>query len=318
MSDTPDPVPAVLEELAALEKRLGAAVEGASWIAEVRLGVHRLRSALTPVSNNLQYLSDEEKLSADGRSALVDAQAALSRALDGLEDMLGAVLTRVPRFPVSEALAGLPVSGQVPPAQIAGSPECLRGAVEALLLACGEGTRLAARIQGGCVLLEVAGGSALSLGSQPLKVARRLASLVGAEVEAIGQGARLRAPLASEARAAARRTLLVVDDEPELAAMFRRFLKREFDEILDARGPADAEEILRSHPVTHLVVDGHLPGAVSGQDLVQQWRRQQPAVRFAALFSGSTSLRGAVLPGIDGVFIKPEGFDELLAALKAS
>ncbi|HEY3446619.1 MAG TPA: response regulator [Myxococcales bacterium] len=115
----------------------------------------------------------------------------------------------------------------------------------------------------------------------------------------------------------AARTLLIVDDEPDLAPMFRRFLKRHFAEIFEATGAAQASEILAAKPMTHLIVDASLPDCESGQSMAEQWRSQFPSIRYVALFSGSASLRDARLPGVDRVFIKPEGFDELIAALKA-
>ncbi len=113
------------------------------------------------------------------------------------------------------------------------------------------------------------------------------------------------------------RILLVVDDEPELGAMFRRFLKRSFAEIHEAESAEKAAALLASTPVTHLIVDASLPDCTSGETLATKWRGEHPGLRFVALFSGSASLRDAQIPGVDRVFIKPDGFDELVQALKA-
>ncbi|MGC4120351.1 MAG: response regulator [Myxococcales bacterium] len=115
----------------------------------------------------------------------------------------------------------------------------------------------------------------------------------------------------------AARTLLIVDDEPDLAPMFRRFLKRHFTEIFEATGAIQAGEILASKPVTHLIVDASLPDCESGQSMAQQWRSKYSSIRYVALFSGTSALRDAKLPGVDRVFIKPEGFDELVEVLKS-
>lgn len=121
---------------------------------------------------------------------------------------------------------------------------------------------------------------------------------------------------ASSSEASQARTLLVVDDEPELAPMFRRFLRRHFAAVLEATTATQAAALLAARPVTHLVVDASLPDCDCGQALAEKWRGQYPSLRYVALFSGSTTLRDAKLPGVDRVFLKPEGFDELLAVLK--
>ena len=112
-------------------------------------------------------------------------------------------------------------------------------------------------------------------------------------------------------------TLLVVDDEPDLASLFRRCLRGSF-EVLEAHGTDQVEALLAQGTVTHLVVDGSLPGGPAGPELVRRWRLKTPSVRFAALFSGHTELRGSALPGVDGCYLKPDGFEALVADLKRS
>ena len=125
------------------------------------------------------------------------------------------------------------------------------------------------------------------------------------------------AQLVHPAAAKAQRTLLIVDDEPDLAPILHRLLRDHFTTVLEASNAAQALAHLKASPVTHVVLDASLPDGVSGQGLAQQLRTLFPSVRYLALFSGSPALEGAMLPGVDQVFIKPSGFDALLQTLKA-
>jgi len=111
------------------------------------------------------------------------------------------------------------------------------------------------------------------------------------------------------------RILLIVDDEPDLAAMLRRFLKRDFDEILEARDRRRAEELVSARPVTHLVLDAALPDGPAGAEVVRRWRALAPSLGYAAIFSGQTPV-GVPAQGVDAVFAKPDGLEDLLAALR--
>ncbi|MGI5865851.1 MAG: hypothetical protein ACOX6T_27865 [Myxococcales bacterium] len=115
------------------------------------------------------------------------------------------------------------------------------------------------------------------------------------------------------------RILLIVDDEPELEPLFRRFLRRDFDEIHFAGDAAAAEAVLSSVPVTHLVIDNALGrgSSPSGIDLIAGWRRAHPSIELAVLFTGAAPFsESARPPEIDEVYIKPTGFEPLLAYLR--
>lgn len=116
------------------------------------------------------------------------------------------------------------------------------------------------------------------------------------------------------------RVLLLVDDEPDITTLFRRVLKRTFDQVYVAFSGAEASEILEHTPVTHVVSDVML-GAKDpkGTELIARWRGAYPGIRFAAVFTGRASVKEVSgLPGIDAAFAKPAGFEALVAQLNAA
>ena len=109
------------------------------------------------------------------------------------------------------------------------------------------------------------------------------------------------------------RVLLLVDDEPDITTLFRRVLRRSFDEVYVAFSGAEAQEILDKKPVTHVVSDFYL-GAEEAQGT--KLIGAHPSIRFAAIFTGRASVKeldGS--PGIDAVYAKPSGFDDLVGRL---
>ncbi|MGC4117136.1 MAG: hypothetical protein QM765_21765 [Myxococcales bacterium] len=116
------------------------------------------------------------------------------------------------------------------------------------------------------------------------------------------------------------RVALLVDDEPDITTLFRRVLKRTFDEVHVALSAQEAAEVLERSTVTHVVTDYFL-GAdePQGTALVARWRADHPSIRFTAVFSGRVSPKEiAGLPGIDAVYAKPDGFEDLVARLKSA
>jgi len=294
-----------------LESRLRAAVADAdrqagahgalaAALAEVRSRVRQAQASLEPLSKDL---------------ASADARAALASGLTSLRGLEPAVAALQPRHPLREAFDGFTVEGPVPCVEIAGCPSYLRLTIQAVAEEAG-GARVRATAEGALVRIEAHGAREVEPQGYAAQLARRLASRIGAEVSVPGGHLELRMAASATSAPQAPRTLLIVDDEPELAPMFRRFLKKHFSEILEARDAPAAVVCLQAKAVTHVVVDASLPNGESGQTLAQRIRALAPSVRFVALFSGSTSLRGSSLPGVDRVFIKPEGFDELVLALR--
>jgi CheY-like chemotaxis protein len=116
------------------------------------------------------------------------------------------------------------------------------------------------------------------------------------------------------------RVLLVVDDDEDLHSLFRRFLKKSFDSIHLAARATAAAELLASNSITHLVIDAKLhDGDPPGRELLAEWRARYPSIRFAAIFTGSYPSKPLEqAPGVDAVFLKPNGFDALIERLTRS
>ena len=68
------------------------------------------------------------------------------------------------------------------------------------------------------------------------------------------------------------KTILLVDDEPLLLSVFRRHLSKQGFAVLTAVNGMEALEVFHSHAsIIHtIIVDIHLPGDLSGWDIVHQ------------------------------------------------
>jgi DNA-binding NtrC family response regulator len=114
------------------------------------------------------------------------------------------------------------------------------------------------------------------------------------------------------------RILLVIDDEAEICLLLQRILRKSFDDIHVANNAAEAEPLLREQPITHIVCDLYLgAGEPLGNDLMQGWRARKPSIQYVALFTGSSMDLMPTYDGIDAIFQKPGGYEDLVAALKS-
>ncbi len=113
------------------------------------------------------------------------------------------------------------------------------------------------------------------------------------------------------------RTLLIVDDQQDLEFLFRRFLRKQFDQIYFANSAAVADVLLEQNTITHLVIDARLPDTFSGSECIAIWRSRYSSIRFAGLFTGMSEFQNATIPGVNQIFLKPDGFDALLDVLSA-
>ncbi|MGV3743003.1 MAG: response regulator [Burkholderiaceae bacterium] len=69
--------------------------------------------------------------------------------------------------------------------------------------------------------------------------------------------------------------VLVVDDEPAIAYVFRRYLEKAGFRVTAAHDAESASEASRLDPVDALITDFRMPGA-SGAELIQRMREFQP------------------------------------------
>jgi CheY-like chemotaxis protein len=110
--------------------------------------------------------------------------------------------------------------------------------------------------------------------------------------------------------------LLVLDDEATVCRSLQRVLGKTFDEILTAETPADAETILGSRAVTHLLCDHLLgPGQPTGHDLATRWRAEHPSLEQVVLLTGADVSRLEVSDAIDRVLPKTTELPDLARAL---
>jgi CheY-like chemotaxis protein len=101
------------------------------------------------------------------------------------------------------------------------------------------------------------------------------------------------------------RTILAVDDEPDLLEAVRRILSRLGHQVLAARGPAEALDLRLRHSgdVDLLLTDVRMPGG-TGTDLAQQLCRLQPGLPVLFM-SGLYDIPDAELAGPVQVVAKP-------------
>lgn len=111
------------------------------------------------------------------------------------------------------------------------------------------------------------------------------------------------------------RVLLLVDDEPAITELIAVALKRAFDHIYLATSREAADQILREHPVSHVLTDCYLgPDDADAATRIAAWRSAYPTIRCAAVLTGRTSPELHRSPAIDAIFMKPHA-DQAIAWL---
>lgn len=113
--------------------------------------------------------------------------------------------------------------------------------------------------------------------------------------------------------------LLIVDDERSVCRALSRLLDRKVKEILSATNAMEAEVILQSGRVTHVICDHWFgPGQPLGTDLVTEWKKRYPNIQKAVVLTGTDINKldadavDAILPKVvdPADLIKMLGFDD--------
>ncbi len=113
-----------------------------------------------------------------------------------------------------------------------------------------------------------------------------------------------------------KKILLVIDDESSVCRVVRRLLRDKFDDIVAAQTPADAEIVLSSRTVTHVICDHVLgPGQPYGLQLASGWKEAYPSIRKVIVLTGANLSGIAAPPGIDLVLPKTTDPAELAGHL---
>lgn len=82
--------------------------------------------------------------------------------------------------------------------------------------------------------------------------------------------------------------LLVVDDESAVCRALKRLLRNKAGEIISAETPRDAETILQTKRVTHVICDHLLgPGQPLGLDIAKTWKSKYPSLQRVAILTGT-------------------------------
>jgi two-component system probable response regulator PhcQ len=106
---------------------------------------------------------------------------------------------------------------------------------------------------------------------------------------------------------AARATILLVDDEPNVTDALKRALRREPYDILTATSGAGAQALLEQQHVDVVISDEQMPG-MSGSVFLSNVRKQYPHT-IRMILSGQASLEAAVRAINEGevyrFFLKP-------------
>src|SRR3954451_10113874 len=121
--------------------------------------------------------------------------------------------------------------------------------------------------------------------------------------------ARMRQPLHSAAVGASEMVVLVVEDDVSLRLLCRVNLELEGYRVLEAATLKQARDALASEPVDVVLLDVNVSGE-SGLDLLYELdaEEERPAL---ALFTGDSTIDGAVHDRVDGVIAKPFTLEDL-------
>src|SRR5512147_824373 len=113
-------------------------------------------------------------------------------------------------------------------------------------------------------------------------------------------------------------SVLVVDDEPGIAALCKRVLSRAGYDVVALTDPRAAIEHLQNHRLDLLVVDIRMP-EVDGFDVISRAQMVQPDIAVLVMTgfgTVETAIR-ALRQGVDGLLLKPfERSDELLSSVR--
>lgn len=111
-------------------------------------------------------------------------------------------------------------------------------------------------------------------------------------------------------------SILVVDDEPGIALLCNRVLKRAGYDVVSETNPRAAVEYLGQHRLDLLLVDIRMP-EVDGFDVISRAKRAQPDIAVLVMTgfgTVETAIR-ALRQGVDGLLLKPfEKSEELVSA----
>ncbi len=110
--------------------------------------------------------------------------------------------------------------------------------------------------------------------------------------------------------------VLVVDDESTVCRALSRMLRKQADEILSAISPGEAETVLATRTVTHVICDHWFgSGQPLGLDLVSKWKNEYPSIKRVIVLTGTDISKLEANPNVDCIMDKTVDPDELIKVL---
>lgn len=100
-------------------------------------------------------------------------------------------------------------------------------------------------------------------------------------------------------------TLLIIDDESSVCRALSRILRCKAGEVITAQTLADAELVLDTREVTHVLCDHLLgPGQPRGLDTAIKWKAEYPSIEKIIILTGTNAAYDVPPEGIDQVLPK--------------
>ncbi|HXB62001.1 MAG TPA: response regulator [Acidobacteriaceae bacterium] len=100
-------------------------------------------------------------------------------------------------------------------------------------------------------------------------------------------------------------TILLVDDDPALIAVFAMVLQRGGYSVLTAGSAGQALELLSSHTVSAIITDLHMPTLEGAGLLAQVAAGKNPIPGILITGSGELEEQYTNAPGVSAILIKP-------------
>lgn len=100
-------------------------------------------------------------------------------------------------------------------------------------------------------------------------------------------------------------TLLVADTHIPIHKLFKRCFTSQFHEILTACNEEDAEKLIRTGNVSHIVISSQIAETTSTRELVARWRSQFPSIQRVILHTGAGIGSLQSTTPFDAVLAKP-------------
>ena len=112
-------------------------------------------------------------------------------------------------------------------------------------------------------------------------------------------------------------TIVVIDDDQTLRALFATMLERRGHTVVTAASVTEARASLAMLPPDVVAVDMHMPQG-GGAELIRALRATVRSPRIVAMSGDVTALAAAAAAGADVTLDKPFSFGEFVAAIEAS